>query len=201
MPYNLNTKTTQSSGPENICPERPLPSLLALVPVLSPSWTTLKKNEKIRPQPDRENAFKGATGGGKGNAVEPSLPRKSLITIDFAILKSFRNLAHIDRVGRHRHRAGRHLQVARIQADNRKAGSHESIMQRRCEYASLEPNLLKAESRGSRKRQAARTSPSPALALASEARGEGCCYCSSQRSDIGFGNAHRAQQQHAFPEP
>ena len=39
----------QSSGPENIGPQRPLPALLVLDPVLSPSCITLKNNGKIRP--------------------------------------------------------------------------------------------------------------------------------------------------------
>ena len=35
-------------------------------PVLSTSRITLEHNEKIRPQPDRENAFAGAGGGDEG---------------------------------------------------------------------------------------------------------------------------------------
>ena len=42
-------------------------------PVNSPTRTTLENNEKIRPQPDGENAFAGASGGGNATAVEPSL--------------------------------------------------------------------------------------------------------------------------------
>ena len=60
------TKSTQSSGPENIGPQRPLPGLLAAGAVLSPSRITLENNGKIRPQPDRENAFAGASGGVEG---------------------------------------------------------------------------------------------------------------------------------------
>jgi hypothetical protein len=56
----------QATGPENIGPERPLPGLLALAPVLSPSRITLENNGKIRQQPDRENAFAGASGGQRG---------------------------------------------------------------------------------------------------------------------------------------
>ena len=52
--------------PENIGPERPLPDFLSQGPVLSPSRITLEYNEKIRPQPDRENAFARASGGGEG---------------------------------------------------------------------------------------------------------------------------------------
>ena len=53
----------QSSGPENIGPERPLPGHLAARVVLSPTCITHENNMKIRPQPDRENAFVGANGG------------------------------------------------------------------------------------------------------------------------------------------
>ena len=61
--YKLFTISAQSSGPENFCTERPLPDLLAPRSVLSRSRITLENNEKIRPQPDRENAFAGASGG------------------------------------------------------------------------------------------------------------------------------------------
>ena len=64
--YNAFTKSAQSSGPENIGPERPLPGLLAAGPVLSPSRITLENNEKIRPRPDGENAFAKASGGETG---------------------------------------------------------------------------------------------------------------------------------------
>lgn len=47
-------------------PERPLPGQSAQRPVLSPSRITRKYNEKIRPPPDRENAFAGASGGDEG---------------------------------------------------------------------------------------------------------------------------------------
>jgi len=46
--------------------ERPLPDPLAQRKVNSPSRITLENNGKIRPQPDRENAFAGASGGGNG---------------------------------------------------------------------------------------------------------------------------------------
>ena len=51
--------------------------------VFSPSRITRENNEKIRPQPDRENAFAGASGGGNGTAVEPSLGRgrKALVVM------------------------------------------------------------------------------------------------------------------------
>ena len=56
----------QSSGPENINPERPLPSLLATGEVLSRTRITLENNGKIRPEPDGENAFARASGGEEG---------------------------------------------------------------------------------------------------------------------------------------
>jgi len=37
--------------------------------VLSPSRITLENNGKIRPRPDRENAFARASGGGDGPDV------------------------------------------------------------------------------------------------------------------------------------
>ena len=37
-----------------------------LGPVNSPSRITLENNGKIRPEPDRENAFAGASGGDEG---------------------------------------------------------------------------------------------------------------------------------------
>jgi len=67
------TKTAQSSAPENIGPERPLPGLMAQKQVLSLTRITLEYKGKIRLQPDRENAFAGASGGGDGPDVEPSL--------------------------------------------------------------------------------------------------------------------------------
>ena len=63
---NLFTKSAQSSGPENMGPERPLSGLLAPGPVLSFSRITLENNGKIQPQPDGENAFAGASGGEGG---------------------------------------------------------------------------------------------------------------------------------------
>jgi len=49
-----------------------------LTPVLSPSRITLENNEKILPQPDRENTFVGANGGGDGSDVGPSPATASL---------------------------------------------------------------------------------------------------------------------------
>jgi len=51
-----------------------LPGYLAPRPVLSPSRITLENNGKIRPPPDRENAFARASGGGDGPDVQPSPP-------------------------------------------------------------------------------------------------------------------------------
>ena len=67
--YRLFTRSAQSSVPENIDPERMLTKPLAPALVLSPSRITLENNGKIRPQPDRENAFVGASGGGGGRHV------------------------------------------------------------------------------------------------------------------------------------
>lgn len=64
--YGLCTECAQSRGPENIGPERPLPGLPAQGAVLSPTRITLENNEKIRPEPDREHAFAGASGGVEG---------------------------------------------------------------------------------------------------------------------------------------
>lgn len=71
----LCTKPEQSRGPENIGPERPLLGHSLLGPVLSLTRTTPENNGKIRPQPDRENAFVGASGGGNATPVEPSLTK------------------------------------------------------------------------------------------------------------------------------
>jgi hypothetical protein len=45
---------------------------MAQRPVLSLSRITLENNEKIRPEPDGENAFAGAGGGGDGPDIQPS---------------------------------------------------------------------------------------------------------------------------------
>ena len=50
----------------------------------SPTRITLENNGKIRPQPDRENAFAGASGGGDGPGDEPSLPAKLLQSLQKA---------------------------------------------------------------------------------------------------------------------
>jgi hypothetical protein len=43
-------------------------------PVLSPTGITLENREKIRPQPDGENAFAGASGGEEGIRTLETLP-------------------------------------------------------------------------------------------------------------------------------
>ena len=75
MLYRLFTKSARSTGPENIGPERPLPDLLAHGAVLSTSRITLENNGKIRPEPDRENAFAGASGGWGGIRTHGTLSR------------------------------------------------------------------------------------------------------------------------------
>jgi hypothetical protein len=73
------TKTAQATAPENIDPERLLPAHVAQGTVLSSSRITLEYNEKIRPEPDRENAFARASGGGnessKISAQSPAVIR------------------------------------------------------------------------------------------------------------------------------
>jgi hypothetical protein len=71
--YKFRTKLAQSSGSENTGPSRQLLTPLAPRPVLSPARITLENNGKIRTQPDRENAFAGASGGEKGPDFQPSL--------------------------------------------------------------------------------------------------------------------------------
>ena len=56
-------------------PERPLTGHLAPEPVFSPSRITLENNGKIRPQPDRENAFTGASGGASGIRTHETISR------------------------------------------------------------------------------------------------------------------------------
>jgi hypothetical protein len=71
--YGLYTECAQSRGPENIGLKRTSPAAVARIPVLTPSRITPENNGKIRPQPDRENAFERASGGGNATVVEPSL--------------------------------------------------------------------------------------------------------------------------------
>ena len=77
--YNSEPGGVELAAPENIGPERTRSGLMGNVPVNSPSRITPENNGKIRPQPDRENAFEKASGGGKGTAGEPSLGRKLFI--------------------------------------------------------------------------------------------------------------------------
>ena len=60
------TKTAKATGLKNIGPERTLSGLLGNVPVNSPTRINPERNGKIRPQPDRENAFARASGGETG---------------------------------------------------------------------------------------------------------------------------------------
>ena len=64
--YGLCTECAQSRGPENIGLKRTCPAAVLRTPVLSLTRITPENNEKIRPQPDRENAFAGASGGWGG---------------------------------------------------------------------------------------------------------------------------------------
>ncbi len=76
-----------------MCPERTPLGLLAPGLMLSPSRITLENNEKIRPQPDRENAFARASGGGDGPGIQPSLVDAALIC------KEFLNFRHVIECG------------------------------------------------------------------------------------------------------
>jgi hypothetical protein len=78
--YKLFTKSAQSSGAEKMRPQRPLPGLRAKGPVLSPSRITLENKGKIRPQPDRENAFAESSGGSSGTGAERSPTPKLLLS-------------------------------------------------------------------------------------------------------------------------
>jgi hypothetical protein len=51
--------------------------------VLSLSRITLEYNEKIRPEPDRENAFAGASGG--GNVINTELSPVSMAFLSGAL--------------------------------------------------------------------------------------------------------------------
>lgn len=70
--YGLYTECAQSRGPENIGLKRTCPAAVLRTPVLSLTRITLENNDKIWPQPDRENAFAKASGGGDGSDVQPS---------------------------------------------------------------------------------------------------------------------------------
>ena len=61
--YGFSLNDPQSRASENTELERTLPGFLAAGLVNSPRRITLENNGKIRPQPDRENAFARASGG------------------------------------------------------------------------------------------------------------------------------------------
>ena len=61
--------------------------------VNSPTRITPENNGKIRPQPDWENAFARASGGGDGPDIQPSLVDAALIC------KEFLNLRHVIECG------------------------------------------------------------------------------------------------------
>jgi hypothetical protein len=75
MRYEKFTEHAQATGLENIGPERTLLGLLTPGPVLSFPRITLEYNGKIRPQPDRENAFARASGGQRGIRTLETVPR------------------------------------------------------------------------------------------------------------------------------
>ena len=64
--YGLYTECAQSRGPENVGLKRTCSVSVVRTPVQSHTRITLENNGKIRPQPDRENAFAGASGGDEG---------------------------------------------------------------------------------------------------------------------------------------
>ena len=73
--YGLYTECAQSRGPENNGLQRACSVTVARTPVQSHLRITLENNGKIRPQPDRENAFAGASGGGGGIRTHGTLSR------------------------------------------------------------------------------------------------------------------------------
>jgi len=75
MPYDLLTKVGQSTGPENVGPERTLQDPFWQGQDNSPTRITPEYNGKIQPQPDQEKAFAMASGGGNATTVEPSLAK------------------------------------------------------------------------------------------------------------------------------
>ena len=72
--YGLYTECAQSRGPENVGLKRTCPPAMARTSVQSPSNITLEYNGKIRPQPDRENDFAGASGGDEGIRTLDTVP-------------------------------------------------------------------------------------------------------------------------------
>ena len=75
MPYIKFTKSLQATGSENIGRERALLGFLARRLVNSPPSITLENNGKIRPEPDRENAFARASGGESGIRTRETVSR------------------------------------------------------------------------------------------------------------------------------
>src|SRR5690606_8359169 len=73
--YGLYTGCSQSRGPENIGLQRTIPAAAARTPVQSRMHITLENNGKIRPEPDRENAFARASGGERGIRTLETVPR------------------------------------------------------------------------------------------------------------------------------
>ena len=73
MTYSCSPEQPRLTGRENMATERTLSTFSALGAVNSPTCITLENNGKIRPQPDRENRFAKASGGGTKTGVEPSL--------------------------------------------------------------------------------------------------------------------------------
>jgi len=70
--YRPYTGFVQSRGPENIGLQRTIPAASSKSPVQSHLRITLENNGKIRPQPDRENAFARASGGGDDTRAQLS---------------------------------------------------------------------------------------------------------------------------------
>src|SRR4051812_18661862 len=71
----------ESTGPENIGPERAHFGSIDAGAVGSLPATTLENNEKFRPNERAENGFAGGVGGATGTAVEQSLRRNALILL------------------------------------------------------------------------------------------------------------------------
>ncbi len=57
------------------------------------------------------------------------------------------DIARIDPVGLHRHGARRRLQVPRVETDHRQAGGRQTVVHRRRQRPSLEPDALEPEPR------------------------------------------------------
>ncbi|MAI91751.1 MAG: hypothetical protein CBB65_15035 [Hyphomonadaceae bacterium TMED5] len=68
--YRPYTGVVQLRGPENIGLQRTIPAAASKSPVQSHLRITLENNEKIRPEPDRENAFARESGGASATGIE-----------------------------------------------------------------------------------------------------------------------------------